>query len=59
MEEHCLFVLERENSRGAGGGRKGGGREEARGGKTLGEPPDRALRPGGGGFWGASSRLKF
>lgn len=35
-----------------GGGRRGGG-------KTLGEPPDRASRPGGGGFLGASSRLKF
>lgn len=36
-----------------------GGRRRGEGGKTLGEPPDRASRPGGGGFLGASSRLKF
>lgn len=52
-EEHCLFVFERENSRG-----RGGRREEARGGKTLGEPPDRAPRPGGGGVLGSVAEIE-
>lgn len=41
-EEHCLFVFEREFQR-----YMWKKEEEARGGKTLGEPPDRASRPGG------------
>lgn len=47
-----VCLCSRENSRGTGGRRGGGG-------ETLGEPPDRALRPGDAGFLGASSRLKF
>ena len=38
-EEHCLFVFERAFERYRGG---------RQGGKTLGEPPDRALRQRGG-----------